>query len=135
VVATEDETIITINPTVPFVGIGTGSFSITLNRGETYVFSASSSTANGKPMGTTITSNKPIAITTKDMNRGSINNIAAILVHESYHLKLWNEGIKIDPNKEEREAYIWEYEFLCKLPNVEDWLFLHTVNQIIRYSH
>jgi gliding motility-associated-like protein len=66
VVATEDETIITINPTVPFVGIGTGSFSITLNRGETYVFSASSSTANGKPMGTTITSNKPIAITTKD---------------------------------------------------------------------
>jgi hypothetical protein len=31
-----------------------------------------------------------IAITTKDMNRGSINNIAAILVHESYHLKLWN---------------------------------------------
>jgi hypothetical protein len=76
-----------------------------------------------------------IAITTKDMNRGSINNIAAILVHESYHLKLWNEGIKIDPNKEEREAYIWEYEFLCKLPNVEDWLFLHAINQIIRYSH
>jgi gliding motility-associated-like protein len=66
VVATEDETIITINPTVPFVGIGTGAFSITLNKGETYVFTASSSTANGKPMGTTITSNKPIAITTKD---------------------------------------------------------------------
>ena len=38
-------------------------------------------------------------------------------------------------NKEEKEAYIWEYEFLCKLPNVEDWLFLHAINQIIRYSH
>ena len=66
VVATEDETIITLNPTVPFVGIGTGSFSITLNRGETYVFTASSLTSNGKPMGTVITSNKPIAISTKD---------------------------------------------------------------------
>ena len=66
VVATEDGTTITINPTVPFVGIGTGSFTITLNRGETYVFTASSSTANGKPIGTVITSNKPIAITTKD---------------------------------------------------------------------
>lgn len=76
-----------------------------------------------------------IAITTKDMNRGSINNIAAILVHESYHLMLWNKGIKIDPKKEEKEAYTWEYEFLCKLPDVEDWLFLHTVNQIIKYSH
>ncbi|MFM1794844.1 MAG: hypothetical protein RL642_1229, partial [Bacteroidota bacterium] len=66
VVATEDETIITLNPTVPFVGIGTGSFSITLNKGETYVFTASSLTANGKPMGSVITSNKPIAISTKD---------------------------------------------------------------------
>lgn len=76
-----------------------------------------------------------IAITTKDMNKGSINNIAAILVHESYHLKLWNEGVKIDPKREEKEAYTWEYEFLCKLPDIEDWLFLYTVNQIIKYSH
>ena len=76
-----------------------------------------------------------IAITTRDMKIGSINNIAAILVHESYHLKLWNEGIKIDPKKEEKEAYSWEYDFLCKLPNVEDWLFLNAIKQIIKYSH
>jgi hypothetical protein len=76
-----------------------------------------------------------IAITTKDMKIGSINNIAAILVHESYHLKLWNEGIKIDPKKEEKEAYHWEYDFLCKLSNVEDWLFLNAINQIIKYSN
>ena len=76
-----------------------------------------------------------IAITTRDMKIGSINNIAAILVHESYHLKLWNEGIKIDPKKEEKEAYSWEYDFLCKLPNVEEWLFLNAIKQIIKYSH
>jgi hypothetical protein len=66
VVATEDATTITINPTVPFVGIGTGAYTITLNRGETYVFTASSSIATGKPIGTTIVSDKPIAVTTKD---------------------------------------------------------------------
>ena len=66
IVATEDETVVTITPTVPLVGIGTGAFTITLNRGETYVVTASSPSASGKPIGTKVTSDKPIAITTKD---------------------------------------------------------------------
>ena len=66
ILATEDETVVTITPTVPMVGIGTGAFTITLNRGETYVVTASSSSAAGKPIGTKVTSNKAIAITTKD---------------------------------------------------------------------
>lgn len=73
-----------------------------------------------------------IAITVKDMNIKSINNIAAILVHESYHLYIWRAKIKLTEKQEEREAYLYEYEFLCKLPNVEDWLFLNAVNQIIK---
>ena len=66
ILATEDETVVTITPTVPMVGIGTGAFTITLNRGETYVVTASSPSASGKPIGTKVTSDKPIAITTKD---------------------------------------------------------------------
>jgi gliding motility-associated-like protein len=66
ILATEDETVVTITPTVPMVGIGTGAFTTTLNRGETYVVTASSSSASGKPIGTKVTSDKPIAITTKD---------------------------------------------------------------------
>jgi gliding motility-associated-like protein len=66
ILATEDETVVTITPTVPMVGIGTAAFTITLNRGETYVVTASSSSAAGKPIGTKVTSDKPIAITTKD---------------------------------------------------------------------
>jgi hypothetical protein len=75
-----------------------------------------------------------IAITTKDMGLNSINNIAAILVHESYHLYIWNKKIKLTPKREEWEAYTHEYVFLCKLDNVEDWLFLNAVNQIIKHQ-
>ena len=64
ILATEDETVVTITPTTPMVGIGTGAFTITLNKGETYVVTASSSSASSKPIGTKVTSDKPIAITT-----------------------------------------------------------------------
>lgn len=76
-----------------------------------------------------------IAITTKDMNKGSINNIAAILVHESFHLRIWNSGIIMNSRKEEKEAYMYEYDFLCGLSDVEEWLFLNAINRIIEYSH
>jgi hypothetical protein len=75
-----------------------------------------------------------IAITTKDMNLNSINNIAAVLVHESYHLLIHNNKIILSQREEEKLCYIREYEFLSKLSNVEDWLFLNAVNNIIQYS-
>lgn len=75
-----------------------------------------------------------IAITVKDMNIKSINNIAAILVHESYHLYIWRAKIKLTEKKEEHDAYVYEYNFLCKLTNVEDWLFLNAINQIIKHQ-
>jgi hypothetical protein len=73
-----------------------------------------------------------IAITVKDMNINSINNIAAILVHESYHLYIWKAKIRLTEKKEEHDAYLYEYEFLCKLSDPENWLFLNAVNQIIK---
>ena len=73
-----------------------------------------------------------IAITVKDMNMNSINNIAAILVHESYHLYIWKAKIRLTEKKEEHEAYLYEYDFLCKLTNVEEWLFMNAINQIIK---
>lgn len=65
IVATEDNTNITINPKNGLIG-RSGPFTITLNRGETYVCSSSSGFGSSKPGGTIITSNKPIAISTKD---------------------------------------------------------------------
>ena len=74
-----------------------------------------------------------IAITTKDMSLNSINNIAAVLIHESYHLFIYNNKIIYSQNEEEAVCYEKEYEFLCKLPDVEDWLFLNAMNNVILY--
>jgi hypothetical protein len=73
-----------------------------------------------------------IAITVRDMKIGSINNIAAILIHESFHLYVAKNALIYAPEKEEHLAYTREYEFLCRLENVEDWLFINAMNQIIK---
>ncbi len=65
IVATEDNTSITISPKNNLIGRA-GPFTIVLNRGETYVCSSASNLGSLKPGGTTVTSNKPIAISTKD---------------------------------------------------------------------
>lgn len=67
ILATENNTTIEITPTRNLVGNPAGStFTIRLNRGETYVCTASSGLSTGKPGGTIVKSDKPIAITTKD---------------------------------------------------------------------
>ncbi|TAH25743.1 MAG: gliding motility-associated C-terminal domain-containing protein [Cytophagales bacterium] len=65
IVATEDNTQITITPTAAAaVGRPAGvPFTITLNRGQTYCLRAEGKAANQQMSGTTVTSNKPIAIT------------------------------------------------------------------------
>ena len=65
IVATEDNTSITINPKNTLIGRA-GPFTIVLNRGETYVCTSTSTIGTSKPGGTTVVSNKPIAISTKD---------------------------------------------------------------------
>jgi hypothetical protein len=72
-----------------------------------------------------------IAITTNDMQLNSINNIAAVLVHESYHLEIARRRVTLSPEKEEYEAYLHEYSFLCTLEKVEEWLFVNAMNQLI----
>lgn len=69
-----------------------------------------------------------IVIASKDMKLGSINNVAAVLIHESCHIIL-NE-FKLSPRKEEIECYVYELVFLKKLPNVEPELIEHCLKQI-----
>lgn len=66
VLATEDSTKIEVVSPVNLNGQNQKNFSITLNRGETYVFSTPATTAVGRPGGALVKSNKPIAISTKD---------------------------------------------------------------------
>ena len=67
IVATEDNTNITITPTQNIIGHLAGApFTITLNRGQTYYGEASSTNANQHLGGTSIISNKPVAVTLSD---------------------------------------------------------------------
>lgn len=75
-----------------------------------------------------------IYISVKDIKLNSINNLAAVLVHESLHLYFRKKGSTFSYNQEEVFCYCYELELLNKLSNVESWLFQHTKQQIINYS-
>ena len=67
IVATEDGTVVTITPSSDIFGHAAGStFTISLNKGETYSAIAISTLASNHLNGSYVTSNKPIAITVKD---------------------------------------------------------------------
>jgi hypothetical protein len=74
-----------------------------------------------------------IIISANDAKYKSINNIAAIIVHESQHLTY--RQLKQSPKlNEELECYLYEYNFLKKIYNVEPFLLLHCEEQIKKYS-
>lgn len=76
-----------------------------------------------------------IAISTEDLKINSINNIASILVHESWHLYFYNHRIVYEANYEESMCYKKEYEFVSKLFYVEDWLFKNIINNFLYYRY
>lgn len=84
-----------------------------------YLVSTFSTTQNGDT----------VLITTNDMNANSINNIAAIIVHESFHLKALHDNYGLTEQEEESKAYKIELKFLQKIPNVEQWLINNAKNK------
>jgi len=74
-----------------------------------------------------------ILVSVKDMRINSINNLACVLVHESYHLKILNEKIILSHKDEESMCYHYEYTFLKKIPNVEPWLTKHVLTMADSY--
>lgn len=74
-----------------------------------------------------------ILISTKDINIGSINNLACVIVHESHHLYFRRNNIKMTEKEEELACYMFEYEFLKKIPNPEHWLTIHVIKCILKY--
>lgn len=66
VVATEDNTTITVETSQDFVGTPAGFRTITLNRGQTFNFQAISQLATMHPQGVKVTSDHPVAITIYD---------------------------------------------------------------------
>lgn len=75
-----------------------------------------------------------ILISQKDIKSKNINNIAAVLVHESQHLYFQRNGYRMTEHQEEFRCYVNELQFLLLLPNVEPWLLEHAQYQIEFYS-
>ena len=73
-----------------------------------------------------------IMISQKDMNLNSINNIACVLIHESFHLRYYNK--KLDSDREEILAYKYELDFINKISNVEYWIPKNALKMIEIYQ-
>jgi hypothetical protein len=76
-----------------------------------------------------------ILIPKTELNAGVINNIAAIIVHESLHLYFLHTRARYTVSVEERLCYLYELEFLKKIPNVEPWLIKNAEKQIKIYAN
>jgi hypothetical protein len=86
------------------------------------------------PFSTTESKNT-ILISQKEILKGNVNDIAAILVHESLHLYFLKNNIILPENEEEILCYTYELELLFKIPDVEPWLIDHAKKQIEFYTN
>ena len=73
----------------------------------------------------TVENSKTIMISQMDMKSNLINDISCVIVHESYHLKMFN--VVNNDFCEERDAYKYEIDFIRKLDNPEKWLLSHAI--------
>jgi pyruvate carboxylase len=71
-----------------------------------------------------------IYISVRDVKLNSINNLASVLVHESFHLYIWKRKFILSPKEEENYCYRYELELVNKLPSLEPWLKAHVIEQI-----
>ena len=76
---------------------------------------------------------KVIYISRNDVLLG-VQNVAAVLVHESQHLWIWHSNINLNKQDEEIMCYKYELAFLDKIPNCEKYLKKHAINAIIEFG-
>ena len=82
----------------------------------------------------TTESGTTILIPRREIIIGNINDIAAILVHESLHLYMLQNKLIMPEADEEVLCYAYELEFLLQIPGVETWLLDHARKQIAYFS-
>jgi hypothetical protein len=74
-----------------------------------------------------------IVISLSDMKLKSIENLSAIIIHESKHLEIINNSLVMDEKTEECVCYKYELEFLLKLENCPSFLIKHCEKMIEFY--
>jgi hypothetical protein len=74
-----------------------------------------------------------IVISLSDMKLKSIENLSAIIIHESKHLEIINNSLVMDEKTEECICYKHELEFLLGLKNCPNFLIEHCKKMIEFY--
>jgi hypothetical protein len=75
-----------------------------------------------------------ILLSTAEMKRGNLYDIATAIVHESLHLYFQHFPIGLDANAEEALCYAYEIEFLKQIPGVDTRLIDHAMKYYLYYS-
>lgn len=90
-------------------------------------FNASFSSCEGSvnQMGT-------IFVSANDVRLG-VQNVAAVLVHESLHLRFAMNGYSLPPRKEEHLAYMYEWQFLKTLPGADSALIEYAESRMLQF--
>jgi len=73
-----------------------------------------------------------IFVSANDVRLG-IQNVAAVLVHESLHLRLAMKGYTLPARKEEHLAYMYEWQFLKNLPGADPSLIKYAESRMIQF--
>lgn len=76
-----------------------------------------------------------IIISSKDLEIPLLDNICAVLIHESLHLRIDILGMNMNTDDEEIVCYSYELLFLLKIPNVDPGLIEHAKAQIRKRSN
>jgi hypothetical protein len=75
-----------------------------------------------------------ILIADADIKLNSINNLAAVLIHESLHLMFIMEDANMTEKEEEFKCYVYEISFIQKLPTPEPWLTANAYEKLQKYK-
>jgi len=76
-----------------------------------------------------------VVISAADIRLNSINNLACVIVHESYHINIAKHCVNLSVCEEELAAYTFEQSFQAKLPNLESWINVSTLRWLELYKH
>jgi len=75
-----------------------------------------------------------ILVADADVKLNSINNLAAVLVHESLHLLIAMQDLNISEREEEYRCYLYELSFVKNIPTPEPWLTANIYEKLHYYK-
>jgi len=80
----------------------------------------------------TVEGSSTVTIAKGDMQLGSIENIACIIVHESKHLEIIQLGLEFPLQHEECICYLWEMDFIEKMKGEPEWIKENCLNMLLK---